>query len=106
MVLAQIHDSKNVFARSQRFRKQVHLRRNERFTPSFYDASGCRGSLHSIAMVYFRRFRLVASILADYDLSQYDRLWRPISAATFWGQFTTIVLIYGIGHYFTRSNRQ
>ncbi|RDL43264.1 metal transporter [Marinomonas piezotolerans] len=79
----------------QRFRKQVHLHAMKDLRRRF-TLLAVVVALHSIAMVYFE------------DLDWWQAFWLTmtsasttgygdISAATFWGQFTTIVLIYGMG---------
>ncbi len=93
MVLGHILNRR---ARSrQKFRKQVHLRAMSDLHRRFMMLAAVVGA-HSIAMVYFE------------DLDWWQAFWLTmtsasttgygdLSAATFWGQFATIVLIYGLG---------
>lgn len=78
-----------------RYRKQVHLHAVKDLKRRFLMLAAVVAA-HSIAMVYFE------------DLDWWQAFWLTmtsasttgygdISAVTFWGQFTTIVLIYGMG---------
>lgn len=78
-----------------RYRKQVHLHAVKDLKRRFFMLAMVV-AVHSIAMVYFE------------DLDWWQAFWLTmtsasttgygdISAATFWGQFATIVLIYGMG---------
>lgn len=77
------------------FRKEVHLHETSDLKKRLVFFAGIIG-LHSLAMVFFE------------DLNWWQAFWLTmtsasttgygdISAATFWGQFSTIVLIYGMG---------
>jgi voltage-gated potassium channel len=79
----------------RQFRKKVHLHEAGDLKKRFLLLAGVI-ALHSIAMIFFE------------DLNWWQAFWLTmtsasttgygdISAATFWGQFSTIVLIYGMG---------
>jgi voltage-gated potassium channel len=79
----------------RQFRKKVHLHESGDLKKRLILLAGVIG-LHSLAMVFFE------------DLNWWQAFWLTmtsasttgygdISAATFWGQFSTIVLIYGMG---------
>lgn len=79
----------------RRFRKQVHLHETSDLKKRLLLLAGVI-ALHSLAMVFFE------------DLDWWQAFWLTmtsasttgygdISAASFWGQFCTIVLIYGMG---------
>lgn len=93
MVLGKLIHRRN---RSRlRYRKQVHLHAVKDLKRRFAMLASVVAA-HSIAMVYFE------------DLDWWQAFWLTmtsasttgygdLSAATFWGQFATIVLIYGLG---------
>lgn len=79
----------------RQFRKQVHLHDTGDLKKRLVFLAGVIG-FHSLAMVFFE------------DLNWWQAFWLTmtsasttgygdISAATFWGQFSTVVLIYGMG---------
>lgn len=79
----------------RQFRKKVHLHETSDLRKRLVFFAGVIG-LHSLAMVFFE------------DLDWWQAFWLTmtsasttgygdISAASFWGQFATIVLIYGMG---------
>ena len=78
-----------------KFRKKVHLHETSDIKKRFILLAGII-ALHSLAMVFFE------------DLNWWQAFWLTmtsasttgygdISAVTFWGQFSTILLIYGLG---------
>ncbi|GAA0240350.1 potassium channel family protein [Marinomonas primoryensis] len=78
-----------------KFRKKVHLHETSDIKKRFILLAGVI-ALHSLAMVFFE------------DLDWWQAFWLTmtsasttgygdISAVTFWGQFSTILLIYGLG---------
>ncbi|MDE8601464.1 ion channel [Marinomonas sp. RSW2] len=78
-----------------KFRKKVHLHETSDIKKRFILLAGVI-ALHSLAMVFFE------------DLNWWQAFWLTmtsasttgygdISAVTFWGQFSTILLIYGLG---------
>lgn len=79
----------------RQFRKKVHLHETSDLRKRFLFLAGVI-ALHSLAMVFFE------------DLDWWQAFWLTmtsasttgygdISAVTFWGQFSTILLIYGMG---------
>ena len=79
----------------RRYRKQVHLHASRDLRHRFVMLASVV-AMHSVAMVYFE------------DLDWWQAFWLTmtsasttgygdLSAATFWGQFATILLIYGMG---------
>lgn len=79
----------------RRYRKQVHLHAVKDLRRRFLMLASVVAA-HSVAMVYFE------------DLDWWQAFWLTmtsasttgygdLSAATFWGQFTTIILIYSLG---------
>ena len=78
-----------------RYRKLVHLHATRDLRHRFV-LLACVVAIHSVAMVYFE------------DLDWWQAFWLTmtsasttgygdLSAATFWGQFATVLLIYGMG---------